>query len=149
MCCPHQIRSDQVAQSRLTLCNPMNCSMPGLPAHHQLPEFTETYVHRVSDAIQPSHPLLSTELFGRKAMGCNNLHLYFSFYRFRIWCSLPFLLPLFSSQLQLENSIVQNFTPREPISNLGSHWFIKNPHFKRVGQSVPCNQRQLETFAQP
>ena len=41
------------------LCDPMNCSMPGLPVHHQLPEFTQTHVHRVSDAIQPSHPLLS------------------------------------------------------------------------------------------
>ena len=52
-----QIRS--VAQSCLTLCDPMNCSMPGLPVHHQLPEFTQTHVHRVSDAIQPSHPLSS------------------------------------------------------------------------------------------
>ena len=42
-----------------TLCNPMNCSMPGLPVHHQLPEFTETHIHQVSDAIQPSHPLSS------------------------------------------------------------------------------------------
>ena len=41
------------------LCNPMNCGMPGLPVHHQLPEFTQTYVHQVSDAIQPSHPLLT------------------------------------------------------------------------------------------
>ena len=48
-----------VAQSCLTLCNPMNCSTPGLPVHHQLPEFTQTHVHRVSDAIQPSHSLLS------------------------------------------------------------------------------------------
>ena len=54
---PDQIRS--VAQSCLTLCNPMNCSTPGLPVHHQLLEFTETHVHRVSDAIQPSHPLAS------------------------------------------------------------------------------------------
>ena len=52
-----QIRS--VAQSCLTLCDPMNCSTPGLPVHHQLPEFTETHVHRVSDAFQPSQPLLS------------------------------------------------------------------------------------------
>ena len=42
-----------------TLCDPMNCSMPGLPVHRQLPEFTQTHVHRVSDAIQPSHPLSS------------------------------------------------------------------------------------------
>ena len=55
-------RSDQirsVAQSCPTLCDPMNSSTPGLPVHHQLPEFTETHVHRVSDAIQPSHPLSS------------------------------------------------------------------------------------------
>ena len=48
-----------VAQSCTTLCDPMNCSRPGLPVHHQLPEFTQTHVHRVSDATQPSHPLLS------------------------------------------------------------------------------------------
>ena len=42
-----------------TLCDPMSCSTPGLPVHHQLPEFTQTHVHRVSDAIQPSHPLSS------------------------------------------------------------------------------------------
>jgi len=46
-----------VAQSCLTLCDPMSRSMPGLPVHHQLPEFTQTHVHWVSDAIQPSHPL--------------------------------------------------------------------------------------------
>ena len=46
-----------VAQSRLTLCDPMDCSTPGLPVHHQLPELTQTHVHRVSDAIQPSNPL--------------------------------------------------------------------------------------------
>ena len=48
-----------VAQWCPTLCHPMNCSMPGLPVHHQLPEFTQPHVHRVSDAIQPSHPLSS------------------------------------------------------------------------------------------
>ena len=46
-------------QSCPTLCDPMNRSTPGLPVHHQLPEFTQTQVHRVGDAIQPSHPLLS------------------------------------------------------------------------------------------
>ena len=45
--------------SRVRLCDPMNRSPPGLPVHHQLPEFTQTNVHRVSDAIQPSHPLSS------------------------------------------------------------------------------------------
>ena len=58
----HQFSSVQfssVAQSYLTLCDPMNRSMPGLPVHHQLLEFTQTHVHQVSDAIQPSHPLSS------------------------------------------------------------------------------------------
>ena len=45
--------------SRVRLCDPMNCSTPGLPVHHKLPEFTQTHVHWVGDAIQPSHPLLS------------------------------------------------------------------------------------------
>ena len=48
-----------VGQSSPTLCNPMNCSTPGLPVHHQLPEFTQTHIHLVGDAIQPSHPLSS------------------------------------------------------------------------------------------
>ena len=48
-----------VTQSCLTVCNPMNHSTPGLPVHPQLPEFTQTHVHRVNDAIQPSHPLSS------------------------------------------------------------------------------------------
>ena len=58
----HSISSVQfssVAQSFPTLCDPMNRSMPGLPVHHQLPEFTQTRIHRVSDVIQPSHPLSS------------------------------------------------------------------------------------------
>ena len=53
----HQFSS--VTQSCPTLCNPMNHSMPGFPVHHQIPEFTQSHVHRVGDAIQPSHPLLS------------------------------------------------------------------------------------------
>ena len=48
-----------VAQSCLTLCDPVDCSTPGLPVYHQLPEFTQTHVHWVSDAIQASHPLPS------------------------------------------------------------------------------------------
>ena len=53
----YQIRS--VAQSCLTLCDPMNSSTPGFPVHHQPPELAQTHVHRVSDAMQPSHPLSS------------------------------------------------------------------------------------------
>ena len=53
------VQFSSVAQSCLTLCDPMNCSKPGLPVHQKLLEFTETHVLRVSDAIQPSHPLSS------------------------------------------------------------------------------------------
>ena len=56
---PCSVQFSSVAQSRPTLCDPMNLSTPCLPVHHQLPEFTQTPAHRVSDAIQPSHPLSS------------------------------------------------------------------------------------------
>ena len=52
------LQFSSVAQSYLTLCDPMSRSMPGLPVQHQLPESTQTHVHRVDDAIQPSYPLL-------------------------------------------------------------------------------------------
>ena len=52
------VQFSSVAQSCPTLCNPMNCSTPGLPVHHQLPLFTQTHIHRVCDAIQPSHPVI-------------------------------------------------------------------------------------------
>ena len=59
ICNGKMLKFSSVAQLCPTLCDPMNCSMPGLPVHHYLPEFTQTHVHQVSDAIQPSHPPLS------------------------------------------------------------------------------------------
>ena len=58
-CISHSVQFSSVAQSCPTLCDPMNRSTPGLAVHHQLPESTQTHVHRVDDAIQPSHPLSS------------------------------------------------------------------------------------------
>ena len=58
-CSCWSVQFSSVAQSCLTLCNPMNRSTPGLPVHHQIPEFTQTHVHRVGDTVQPSQPLLS------------------------------------------------------------------------------------------
>ena len=55
----HSVQFSSITQSCPTLCNPMNRSTPGLPVRHQLPEFTQIYIHWVSDAIQPSHPLSS------------------------------------------------------------------------------------------
>ena len=58
-----RVQFSSVAQLCLTLCEPMNCSTPGLPVHHQHLEFTQTHVRRVGDAIQPSHPLSSPSSF--------------------------------------------------------------------------------------
>ena len=55
----HSVQFSSVTQSCPTLCDPMNCSTPGLPVLHQLPEFTQTHIHGVGDAIQPCHPLSS------------------------------------------------------------------------------------------
>ena len=55
--CLTSVQFSSVAQSCPTLCDPMNCSMPGLPVHHHHLEYTQTHVHQVGDAIQPSHPL--------------------------------------------------------------------------------------------
>ena len=57
-CLYGSVQFSSVAQSCPTLCDPMNCSTPGLPVHHQLSEFTQTHVHWVGDAIQPSHPVV-------------------------------------------------------------------------------------------
>ena len=60
LCWPKVLFSSVQSLSCVRLfCDPMNRSMPGLPVHHQLPEFTQTHVHQVGDAIQPSHPLSS------------------------------------------------------------------------------------------
>ena len=70
-----------VAQSCLTLCDPMDCSTPGLPVHRQLPEFTQTHVHQVSDATQPSHPLsvsFSSHLQSYPAPGSFQMSQFFS-----------------------------------------------------------------------
>ena len=58
-CYTYSLQFNSVAQSCLTLCAPMDCSTPGFPVHHQLPELTQTHAHQVSDDIQSSHPLSS------------------------------------------------------------------------------------------
>ena len=57
------LQLSSVAQSCPTTCDPMDCSTSGFPVYHQLPELAQTHIHRVSDAIQPSHPLLSPSIF--------------------------------------------------------------------------------------
>ena len=59
LCNQDPVQFSSAAQLCLTLCDPMHCSTPGFPVHHQLPELAQTHVHRIGDAIQPSHPLSS------------------------------------------------------------------------------------------
>ena len=83
----HKFKS--VVHSCLTLCDPIDCSTPGFPVHHQLPELAQTHVHRVSDAIQPSHPLsflfllpsifLNIRVFSNESVLCIRWPKYWSF----------------------------------------------------------------------
>ena len=59
---PSKVQFSLVTQSCLTICSPMDCSTPGFPVQHQLPELAQTHVHQVGDAIQPSHPLSPSSL---------------------------------------------------------------------------------------
>ena len=81
----HSVQFSSFVQSCPTLCDPMNCSMPGLPVHHQLLEFTQTHVHWVGDAIQPPHPLSSPfppapiRVFSNESTLCMRWPKYWSF----------------------------------------------------------------------
>ena len=81
-CCSMQgsVQFSSVTQSCPTLCNSMDCSTPGFPVHHRLPELTQTHVHRVSDAIQPSHPVVpfSSRLHSFPASGSFQMSQFFA-----------------------------------------------------------------------
>ena len=91
------LQFSSVAQSCLTLCDPMDCSTPGFPVHHQLPKLTQTHVHGVGDAIQPSHPLsspspLAFNLSQHQGLFCHPLPLqdlpgsnFWMYHWFRTW----------------------------------------------------------------
>ena len=114
-----RVQFSSVAQSCPTLCNPINCSTPGLPVHHQLPEFTETHVHRVSDAIQPSHPLSSAS---PSAPNPSN-HQSFS-----QWVNSPPNLHRFSSTEALHTQCFWIFMEASlQRHNLLNHWQLIQP----------------------
>ena len=77
VCLMSSVQFSSVAQSCPTLCDPMDCSMPGLPVHHQLLEFTQTHVHWVGDAIQTSHPLSCCL---RGLLNCPHLNFFLKFF---------------------------------------------------------------------
>ena len=124
-----------VAQSCPTLCNPMNCSRPGLPVHHQLPEFTQTHVHRVSGAIQPSHPLSSPS---PPAPNPSQHHSLFQW----VNCShevakvLEFQLSHHSFQRNPRADLFQNGLVGSPCSPRDSQESSPTPQFKSINSSV-------------
>ena len=136
--CCHPIDSvhfSSVAQSCLTLCDPMNPSTPGLPVHHQLPESTQTHVHRVGDAIQPSHPLSSP------SPPALNLSQHQDFFQ-RVSSShevakvLEFQLQHQPFQWTPRTDLLQNGLVGSPCSPRDSQESSPTPQFKSINSSV-------------
>ena len=131
----NSIQISSVAQSCPTPCDPMNCSMPGFPVHHQLPEFTQTHVHPVGDATQPSHPLSSSSppalnpsqhqsLF----QWVNSLH--------EVAKVLEFQLQHQSFQRTPRADLLQNGLVGTPCSPRDSQESSPTPQFKSINSSV-------------
>ena len=93
----YSVQFSSVTQSCLTPCDPMECSTPGLPVHHQLPEFTQTHVHWVGDPIQPSHPLSSLSPQSYYLIFMN-----WPWFRIIVW-ELELILGMTSHKLLAEN----------------------------------------------
>ena len=124
-----------VTQSCPTLHDPMNCSTAGLPVHHQLPEFTQTHVHRVSDAIQPSHPLSSPSPLALNPsqhqslfQWVNSLH--------EVAKVLEFQLQHHSFQRNPRAYPLQNGLVGSPCSSRDSQVSSPTPQLKRINSSV-------------
>ena len=130
----HSVQFSSVTQSCPALCNPMNCSTPGLRVHHQLPEFTQTHVHRVSNAIQPSYPLSSPS---PPAPNPSQHHSIFQ------WVSsshgvakvLEFQLQHHSLQRNPRAHLLQNGQVGSPCSPRDSQESSPTPQFKSINSS--------------
>ena len=129
------VHFSSVAQSCPTLCNPMKHSTLGLPVHHQLPEFTQTLVHRVSDTIQPSHPLSSLSPPAPNLSQHQNL--------FQWVNSLHEVAKVLEFQLQHHSflrtpraDLLQNGLVGSPCSPRDSEESSPTPHFKSINSSA-------------
>ena len=126
------VQFSSVTHLCLTLCDPMNHSTPGLPVHHQLPEFTQTHVHRVSDAIQPSHPLSSpsppapnlcsvmSKSFATPWIVAHQAPLSMGFSRQKYWSGLPFPSPGVFQTQGLNPSLLRCKQILHYLSRIGS-----------------------------
>ena len=124
-----------MAQSCPTLCDPMNRSMAGLPVHHQLPEFTQTQVHWVSDAIQPSHPLSSPSPPAPNPSHHQSL-LQSVNSSLEVAKVLEFQLKHHSFQRNPRDDLLQNGLVGSPCSPRDSQQSSPTPQFKSSNSSV-------------
>ena len=129
------LQFSSVAQSCPTLCNPTNHSTPGLPVHHHLLEFTQTHVHQVGDAIQPSHPLLSPSPPAPNPSQHQGL---FQWVRssHQLAKVLEFQLNHQSFQWTPRADLLQNGLVGSPCSSRDSRASSPKPHFKSINFSV-------------
>ena len=127
-----------ITQSCLTLCNHMDCSTPGLPVHHQLPESTLTHVHWVADAIQPSHPLSSpsppASIFLSIRFFSNESVLYIK--ELKVAKVLELQLQHQSFQWIFRTDFLYNWLVWSPCSPRGSQEPFPTPQFKIINSLV-------------
>ena len=130
-CCIVSESVSSVAQSCPTLCNPINCSIPGHPVHHQLPEFTQTHVHRLSNAIQPSHPLSSPSPPAPNPSQHQSLFQWVNFSH-EVAKVLQFQLQHHSFQRNPRADLLQNGLVGTPCSPRDSQESSPTPQFKSI-----------------
>ena len=128
------VQFSSVAQSCLTLCDPMNHITPDLPVHHQLPEFTQTHVHWVSDAIQPSHPLSSPSPPAPNPSQHQNLFQWVNSSH-EVAKVLEFQLQHHSLQGNPRADLLQNGLVASPCSPRDSQESSPTPQFKSINSS--------------
>ena len=124
-----------VTQSCPTLCDPMNRSTPGLPVHHQLPEFTQTHNHRVNDAIQPSHPLSSSSPPAHNPSKHQSLFQWVNSSH-EVAKLLEFQLQHHSFQRNPRTDLLQNGLVGSPCSPRDSQESSPTPQFKTINSSA-------------
>ena len=131
----YSVQFSSVAKSRLTLCDTMDCSTPGFPVHHQLWELTETHVHWVGNAIQPSHPLLSPS---PPSFNLSQHQGLFQWVRssHQVTKVLEFQLQHQSFQWIFRTDFLQNGLVGSPCSPRDSQESSPIPQFKSINSSV-------------
>ena len=129
------VQFSSVAQSCPTLCNPMDCSMSDFPVHHQLPEFTQTHVHWVGDAIQSSHPLLSPSPPAFNLSQHQGLFKWVSSFH-QLAKVLEYQLQLQSFQWIFRTDFLQNVLVGSPCSPRDSQGCSLTPQFKSINSSA-------------